>query len=214
MKRITSFSIFVLLTFIIPLTGKSQEAVKGRSNFSVGYGFLPLEIRGDYNGSYSGATSNYSRVFFGPVYIKYEYLFEYNLSLGITYAFATYKFNYTEEHFNYNNYTAYYTHQTETDRSYSILFRMDYHMIEYQEKFRWDPYVGLGFGYRKISYELENSSGSYYTNYHHQDPSIISSGFGMETTIGIRYFLTPHFAFFAEGGFSKSAFQFGSTISF
>jgi len=195
MKRIICFSLFMMFTFIISLSCKSQEEVKGKNYLSAGYGFLPIEIRNNNLSSYYG--ENFSTNYFGPIYFKYEHFFEYNLSAGISYAYAIYKFDYDVEYHEYINniYVLEYFHQTETHTSQSVLVRMNYHFIEYQKKSIWDPYIGMGLGYRKVSYELANTGNGSYSYY--QGTFTNSSSLGMDATFGLRCFI-----------------QFGTTFSF
>ena len=212
--RILSLTVLcITLGFSVSTNCYSQVATKDKHYLSAGYGFAPIEIRKG-NGYYGNGASWVINTF-GPLYFKYEYFFEYNLSLGFNYAHAVYEFNYDVSYYDYSTGTYNYFRQTETHTSQSYLVRLNYHILDYEEKFRWDPYIGVGLGYRETSVKvLHTDNSNYYYGYYIDYPYVSNMKFGMEVTFGLRCFLTPKLALYAEGGMAKSAFQLGTTYSF
>ena len=186
-----------------PLTVDTVLA-KGNNRISFGYGFFPLDgdvIKWLYN------TAGSTGTIFGPLYFKFDHVFDPNWSIGVNVAIGYYNITYP---FDYNFYYLYnlkdsgYT-ENRKDVTFSILARLNYHFGIIG---KFDPYFGFGLGYR-------SSSSSYSTTFSSAGfvPQSYDSNFpvGFETTVGTRYALKNNFSLYAELGLAKSLFQIGAT---
>jgi opacity protein-like surface antigen len=128
----------------------------------------------------------------GPLHGKIEYGVSEKVGVGLSVNFvsSTFKFNDNAAAYNYS------TNRT----SVKFNFRVNYHFSP-SEKF--DPYVGVGFGYGDSRWKTESNDPDY--NFDYSNPIPI----GFETTLGARLFVTPRIGFYAEAGVAKSFVQFG-----
>jgi len=176
---------------------RAQAFTEGSNNVSIGYGGVTFlgAISRNFD---SYADVNYSGL--GPIYFKYERGVSENIGLGISFAYATNEWVYKYESFD-ETYT-----ETTSRSTYSILARFNYHIGD-SDKF--DPYIGFGVGYRDAKW-TSKSSGS--TSSGVELKSLMP--FGMEITMGARYFFTDNIGLYAEVGAAKSVVQGGLALKF
>jgi opacity protein-like surface antigen len=189
-----------ILLLIFNRPASAQTFKEGQNLVTAGYGFPNLywAIFEDYEDE-----QDYTNSSFGPVYFKYEHMISNKFGLGLNFAYATNKIEYTNG-FDYYNSTAYiYTHKIERV-TYSVLGHVNYHFTK-SEKF--DAYAGSGIGYRYAKWTY--TSNDPYNTDGDDIPNFFP--FGFEITIGGRYLFNKHFGAYTELGMAKSPFQIGLT---
>lgn len=202
--RSLSLSLLALPAFLFSSSEAcSQAFTEGSNVVSLGYGGVTLL------GSLSQNFDDYNDVQYkgmGPLYFKFEHAMTDNIGLGVNVAYATNEWSYdyasTDANGNAVNYK-----ETTSRSTYSILARFNYH-IGSNDKF--DPYVGFGMGYRDATWKYDTTNPDGTTN-------VDIKGlmpFGMELTIGARYFFTENIGLYAEVGAAKSVVQGGLAVKF
>jgi len=188
------------VSFILPCTrlcfggifdGPSLPFTKPEMVFSVGYG-LPYPI---YNTI--GPVSGLSVGWLGPFQAKFEEQLTSYAGIGLC-------LNYFTSDFNWNNNTPYQFRLK--IKTFSALVRANFHFIRTEKT---DVYWGVGLGLRQNNW--------YFSSNDPASPSSVTPTeipYGAEVTIGMRYYVTPQFAFYAEAGAAKSAVQAGLTAKF
>ncbi|HEY0976222.1 MAG TPA: outer membrane beta-barrel protein [Flavobacteriales bacterium] len=194
-----SLSIGLTTVFVIGLSGHASAQVfkEGSNSIGLGYGF------GTFLGGLSSNFDQFGEVKYkgtGPLYFKFEHGVSDRIGLGVNVAYATNQWDYT-----YTSDSS--TYKETTKRStYSVLARFNYH---FGNSDRFDPYLGLGLGYRNAKWTVEDSgSGTSGVELKSLMP------FGMELTIGARYFFSPNIAGYLEVGGAKSVAQVGVSAMF
>jgi hypothetical protein len=178
-----------------------------KSFVSFGYGFGAYSIW--FYSSYYYMDASHS--FFGPVYGKYEYGVNEELSIGINLAYFEKEIS---GHFSvYDNVTGSNVIYTEIDKytSFSALLRANWH---FGNSNKVDPYLGFGLGYRSVTWKFSVDNPQqqpYYGNYYENEFLDINSSFplGFETTFGVRIRLTEKISAYTEAGIAKSVAQIG-----
>lgn len=175
----------------------AQAFSEGTHFISAGYGVGTLlgGVSSNFDGygelKYQGA---------GPIYLKFEQGITDNIGLGVNLAYATNQWDYTYK----LDSTTY--RETTKRSTYSVLARFNYHFGHSE---RFDPYIGLGLGYRNALWTVTSSgatsSGAELSN---------MMPFGMELTLGARYLIKPGFGLYVEVGPAKSVAQFGLSAKF
>ena len=202
MKTILKLSLLLSFLFSTAVAVHSQAYQKDKSTLSVGYGAGTL-ISAYFNEADKN-TFNYSTT--GPIYFKYGYTITDKLEFGVNFAYAQYKANWTDTYYDsYYNSITYNYHTTYTTTS--TLARLSWHFGNVKHL---DPYFGFGVGYRTGKEVSESNDPNYDTS----SNAALNFPFGMEATIGARYYFTDSFGLYAETGASKSVLQFGATIRF
>lgn len=190
-----------LATVLLLATGlnkvNAQVFPEGSNAVAVGYGF------GTFLGGLSSNFSQFGDVRYtgtGPLYAKFEHAVRDNVGLGVSVAYAANQWEYQ-----YDVNGARYRETTKRS-TYSVLARFNYH---FGNSDKFDPYLGMGLGYRNAKWTVEDNGPE-------------SSGvelkslmpFGMELTLGARYFFAPNFGLYAEVGAAKSVGQVGLAVKF
>lgn len=173
----------------------------GKSYISVGYGL------GNFATTYVKAAAQGTDVktsFFGPLFVKYEYAVSENVGFGVAFAYlsakATSDDTYQDQNGNPVNYTL-----TMDFSTWSALARVNYH---FSDNDKFDPYIGLGMGYRNGGLKFTSSDPNAPESY--TVPTFFP--FGMEMTLGARYMLAPNIGLYSEVGFAKAVIQGGLVI--
>lgn len=168
---------------------------------SAGLGFGSLFL----NNSIGQYTANESLRNTGPFYAKIENAVSDRLGFGVNIAYSNVK--YTRNYINYlyqGNETIQIVDPEEVDINLvAILARINWH---YGSNKKLDPYLGIGMGYRNISYRYIKRS-KYNTNDDFKNLNIVPLGF--EFTIGTRFMFSEKWGGFAEFGLAQSVGQFG-----
>ena len=204
----TILLLLICTTFKYSPAQNSGSAIKlePQHYIKLGYGivqYAALEIiHGNYRLTKDEAlTSSLT----GPLYVKYEYNSDYDLTIGISFSYEQNKMD-TSGFFSNSYY--YYNYGFFSFTSYSFLFRLNYLIVPDRN---FQPYLGVGLGvrsshrkniYRIIDYNNNNTiSISETTNSY--------NGIGADLTFGVNYLIQKGFGIYAEAGLAKSVFQIG-----
>jgi len=199
MKRLITSFIFLSITLIstnLWAEGDSSAFKKGAVIFSIGYGFPNLDAQKSNfnNNNFQFESASISE--WGPIQGKVEYGIDDRISLGVS---ANY------DHDNVKT-TFFYTNGIFHSSFLSILGRMNIHFVK---KKKLDVYFGIGVGYRKNNFPIDNTV--WYSAVY---PIPQDIPLGLEATIGMRYFFMKNIGIYSEVGASKSIIQAGLTIKF
>lgn len=202
--RSLSLSLLAIPAFLLHTSAaRAQAFIEDGNSIAIGYGGVTLL------GSISQNFDEYGDVNYkgmGPIYFKYEHGMTDKIGLGINVAYAQNEWAYSYATTDANGEAV--TYKEKTSRSaYSILARFNYH-IGSDDKF--DPYVGFGMGYRNATWKYDTTDPDGTTD-------VDISGlmpFGMELTIGARYFFSENIGLYAEVGAAKSVVQGGLAVKF
>ena len=165
--------------------------------------------------SFPNIQHNYHIKSTGPFFLKYEYGGKSNLTFGFSGGYNSVRFQdqFSDETYWYipekNKWEEYYTFYDASIYIISASARINYH---YLKRNKFDPYVGVGFGY---SYRFYKNR-SWYSAPLPQQPFVgwfyEPSFFYFNATTGIRYYLNAKLATFVELGWDKySLAQVGLT---
>ncbi len=213
MKKTLYSTILSLSLILTSNLANAQAFDEGKSYVSAGYG-IGSYFASLYNSiKNSTGVTGYKVTSLGPIYGKYEYAVSEHIGLGINFAYLGNKISYekTEDDGNGNVDT----YKWKLDRTtVSFLARMNIHFGDHE---KFDPYWGFGVGYRtanwKSSYEVVSTNSA-----NTVAPTTVTLGgtfpLGFETTAGVRYFIIPSLAVYAEAGLAKSYLQLGLTGKF
>jgi opacity protein-like surface antigen len=207
MKNHSLYGVALLATVAAlanPTVSRAQAFDEETNSVSVGYGFVTL--LGSINDSFDTYNdTEYSQL--GPIYAKFEHAVSDHLGIGLNFAYATNEWSYRYDSFDSDlNATQYVA--TNKRSTWSALVRLNWH---FGDSDKFDPYAGLGLGYRNATWSYETT-----------DPSGSESGvtfktlvpLGMEMTIGARYFFTESIGAYLEVGAAKSVVQAGLAFKF
>jgi hypothetical protein len=199
-----------LLLFIFLLLCSRQEVYaqnfrKGNHLLSAGYGLgtayqaSALTYGFTVRDLDSSTTAGH---ILGPMYFKYEYGLSQWIGLSISYAWL-----------NSNTEVTYIAPKDSAPcnakirySTFSLLGRMNLHFAPSSKYF--DPYVGLGAGIRNYHFEMSSDE----RNFKKRSETYYSPGF--EITFGVRGYIIPSLAIYAEIGAAKSFLQGGLTYKF
>lgn len=171
---------------------------KGAHLISLGYGFPAWggQLFSDLKEVY---IDDYSQSGLGPIFLKYDYAFNNNMSIGFTARYTDVSVEYPVE--DGTSTTPY----TQSRMSISGLARFNYHFGVSRQ---WDPYAGVGLGYNFNQITLDQG------NAENPAGALVSSPapIAFEATAGARFFITPKFAVYGELGYSQSLANLGVTF--
>lgn len=203
------FSILLMFIHIYSI-GQGKDSVltnedsvafqKGKFIFCFGYGFPNMDLQKNSSNNYNNTKDHITQL--GPIHAKFEY--GINNKTGFVLSINYSNFN-VAGHNNYspnfpNIYTGY---------SLSVISRMNFHLGNYKY---FDPFFGIGFGYRLLRYKEDNL---YSTSYASVTPFDIGMPIGFEATMGMRYYIAgTGLGIYAEMGISKSIIQTGIVVKF
>jgi opacity protein-like surface antigen len=187
-KFIASIIFCTVLTF--PLIIKAQAFKQGESLVSAGYGFGNF-IQAVF--SLYESNDEFSRSINGPVFVKYEFRVSEKIGFGVNFSFASATVNYKD---------LFAESQSINWSTWSGLARVNRHFGSHE---KFDPYIGLGLGYRSVNWKVSELGLDY-------DNNMMPLGF--ESTLGARYMFTPNIGLYSEVGIAKAAFQFGLNAKF
>jgi outer membrane protein W len=189
-------TLIVILTFLsISLNTQAQEEVKafgkGTSVISIGLGIGNVwkSFLEDFT---SYPENSYKVSNNGTFTLIYEYGVSKKISAGIAVG-------YSEVEGNFNGAGSGFTF-TEKLTNFSLLARANYHIGSFK---KFDPYVGGGLGYFHFKYSNDRPE---------INDSKSPGAFGYSAQLGLRYYVLPQFAAFAEAGYvGGSLVQLGLT---
>lgn len=107
-----------------------------------------------------------------------------------------------------------------TYRTYSFLARYNYHLLVSNN---WDVYAGIGVGFRANNFRVEDNDPNKDRWDFPIDLSFVTKRIpnklslptvGGDFTFGVKYFILPGVAIYAETGIAKSILQTGLTVRF
>ncbi|MBI35454.1 MAG: hypothetical protein CMP67_08840 [Flavobacteriales bacterium] len=189
MKKLV-LTLFVGALMLAPSTSNAQAFEQGKSQVSAGYGFgnfiqALFETYAVYDGFDKSLT--------GPLFVRYEYGVSEKIGFGVNFAYASVAADYND---------IFGDPQSINWSSWSALARVNRH---FGESDKFDPYIGLGLGYRTASWKFtELGTGT--------TTSLFP--LGMEATVGARYMFTPNIGLYSEIGIAKAIAQFGINAKF
>jgi hypothetical protein len=202
MKNI--FRVFLCLLLFSGAGLNAQVVKKGTTVWSVGYGYPNVDQR-----YYSTVSSHADFVGnnIGPFHLKYEYFWRDKLGIGLGLNFDNFSGTWTELHqvLDSNVLVDQITTYKITGYHANLLARFNYHVYTGEKS---EFYTGLGIGYRfdkAIEKSIPNDPGP-------QFKLAIFLPFGMDMSVGYRYFFNPRFGAYTELGFGKSILQFGACL--
>lgn len=198
MKKLV-LSLFAGMFTLMPSITNAQAFEQGKSQISLGYGFLSttqafiktqvnsVDILGD------PLYLNPDFLALGPIYAKFEYGVSENIGFGVNIAYADAGINYTNDLGESASFKWWNT---------SINARVNRH---FGSNNKFDPYIGLGMGYKFGKWTSEGDDNA-------EDDLNALIPLGFETTFGARYMFTPNIGLFSEVGIAKGIFQAGLNI--
>lgn len=199
MKKI--LVIVVMCASFLPFKQIKAQDVEQSINqvvFSAGYGF-PSFTRTIFD--FVDGT-NVDTYVIGPAYLKAELPVNDRVGFGVNFAYTTANATYVTQDGEIDSIF----YNTSVDyTSYSILARVNFHFGAQDGKF--DPYAGFGFGYRNANYAVTGGDPD-------DQPNDFNGliHFGMDVTIGTRYYITDNIGVYGEVGLAKSIMQAGLVI--
>ncbi len=166
----------------------------GQHLLSLGYG-ITNTLYFNYGVSKGSVYSNYRRASLGPFILKYEFPIREEVGLGIVLEGALKTWRYTNSSRSYKD-NAFGT---------GVAFMGYYHFNKLINIEKMDVYAGagIGFAYQQLTTDRAyydyyyNYYGTYYTTQVQSDFNVRPCG-----VLGIRYYVTPKFAFSAETGYT------------
>jgi opacity protein-like surface antigen len=201
-RLLFSASLVALLSLAsMPSMLRAQSFVEGSHQLSVGHG--AVTFLSNLNRSFDLYQDvGYSGL--GPLYFKYEYAVTDKIGMGVNFAYAENEWSYRYSTTDENGNTTFYDETTKRD-TYSILARMNFHFGNSE---RFDPYFGFGVGYRDANWRMSS------TGPDGGSGVVLKSlmPFGMEFTLGGRYYFAKNIGLYAEVGAAKSVFQGGLVV--
>lgn len=200
MKKTNTIKLLFAAIFCIgTLNVNAQAYQEGSSIASVGYG-----IGFSWKAWWSAydSKSTFESKNFGPICLKYEYGVNDKFSMGLYFAHQKSTGSWKDQDFFGNNYN----YEIAIGNTV-VLGRGNYHFKTKNDKF--DPYLGLGIGYHKYSYDVTSNDASF--NYN----ASFGGAFGFGLQAGARYEFTPILGAYAEFGVGQvAAIHFGVAAKF
>lgn len=199
-----------LLLFIwglIAFSVKAQSDAEFKHTLSIGAGTpnLPVLFFNIYD-----SKDNFKTEGKGPYHLKYENRINNFLSLGLNINAMSYHVSYTENVLDTVKGVIMPNNIDIRGNNTAFNVRGNLHIINPEKNDKLDVYLGIGLGLRfgklKVSSQYESFTPSI------KLPSI--NHIGLESTIGMRYFLADNIGVYAEFGPAKSLIQGGLSIRF
>jgi opacity protein-like surface antigen len=188
--------ILLILSVFVSIQQANAQAFEEEDNFlqagygfGLGYGRLLSAYQTNTGYKFSG---------FGPASASYERALTDHFGIGAAISYSSYGAKWISG----NNYDYSYRWTT-----LSIMARGAYHFSLRNDNF--DPYVGIGLGFLKYSYNWESEDPAFNaTNY---DVSL-GTPFGYQFFVGGRYMFSDNVGAYAEVGYGLALANFGLTF--
>lgn len=188
-----------IILFAVPFC-RAQAYEPGQLSFSAGYGFpnfarTALKV--------ADGVSDLETSLAGPFYGKFEYAVTDVIGFGANVAYTHGSAVYQTSDDNLDSIL--YDTRLNYD-SYSVVGRINFH---FGHADMVDPYAGIGLGYRNSKY-----------SYVSDDPNLEKADingfnhFGLDFTLGARFYLTDNFGIYGEVGVAKTPLQIGLVAKF
>jgi outer membrane protein W len=194
--------ISLLTVTTLATSTNAQQFEQGRNFVSAGYGIgIGYGAILKAYQSYAGYDFNG----FGPVLFNYERGVTDNIGIGLCIGYSTYGATWNYSSLGLGSYDYKYSWNT-----LSIMARGTYH-FDMSRRSKFDPYVGVGLGYRNYSFKWTSSDPDFSeANYN------ISLGipFGFQLFGGARYMFNDNVGAYAEVGYGISVANAGLTLAF
>ena len=205
MKKIINIAVVYL--FILNVNAQ-QSRVKAKpikqswnsdnKLISIGIGFFVVEPFYFNKKIELSTTSTLTNIYSQPAqYMKAEIALASNIGIAICVNRSV--TNFDDSYF--DDYNKMIQTINVTEKVLTINLRANYHFINNKV---FDPYIGIGLGLRKITYEALNYKVALYE---------ARAPIGFEATLGIRGLLLPRISVYLECGISRSLIQSGITIN-
>ncbi|HEY1045690.1 MAG TPA: outer membrane beta-barrel protein [Bacteroidia bacterium] len=200
MYTIKTICVMAALAFTLNSSRANAQAFEqGRSVISAGYG-LGNFTQAVFKAFETEAYEDFKYKGIGPFFLKYEYAISDKVGIGLNYAYIGAKVSYEEPSRQVSPGVNY--KQEIKFSSMSFLPRLNFHFGTSEKV---DPYFGFGIGYRTASYAYSDND----PNYDNDEKINSLNPFGMDLTIGARFFFTESIGAYLEAGMAKGIIQFG-----
>lgn len=188
---------FLIMAIVFNNNLRAQNTSTNSVALSVGYGF-PSLTKTAFNIANGDNVKSY---YVGPLYGKAEFALSETVGFGIDFAYARGSATYQTQD---NEIDSLFYNTNFTYTSYSALARVNFH---FGHSDNFDPYTGVGLGYRNANYKYTGGDPD-------ATPSEVNgfNHFGMDFTIGGRYYITENIAIYGELGIAKSPIQVGLVV--
>lgn len=171
---------------------------EGDNIITAGYGWpnLVATFLNAYNPSNDVKISG-----LGPISLKYERAIAPKIGVGVSVNYADAHATYTDSGYNYKV----------GRNTTSVLFRLNVHFATTD---KLDAYWGIGVGYRGVNWYAKTNDPKYNVDNFLKDINGVTNPLpiGFETTLGLRYYLTPKIGIYTELGLAKAIIQGGIAI--
>ena len=191
---------------------KAQDDELLKWNVSIGVGAPNMSRYSSFINKTFKTKPDYSIKGKGPFHFKVEYRPNWWLGVGLNVNHSSYTINYTMDNY-LNTSTGTYMPNSIVVKNTSTAFnvRGNLHLLNPKHYGpQGDIYWGIGLGFKasklKVSPQYSENSPKFSL------PNLLPIGF--ETTLGVKYYLTPNIGAYAELGFAKSIIQIGATAAF
>lgn len=202
--------VICLSILVLSFGANAQDDELLKWNVSLGVGAPNLSRYSNFIAKTIKEKANYDVSGKGPFHFKVEYRPIWWLGVGMNVNHMSYKATYTVDYTNTNGDNVP-NHITVSNSNTAFNIRGNLHLLNPEHYgSQGDIYWGMGLGYKagkfKVSGEYADGTPKITL------PNLIRLGF--ETTVGVKYYITPHIGAYAELGFAKSIIQLGATAAF
>ena len=193
MKKISKSLLTLVLITILSLNAKAQDNAFENNSVYISGGYGVGTFTKSLFDTYSAGTTGYSFSPQGPFFAKIGFSTSDKLEFGFNFAYAGADIQWDVDQNTQGN----------IDWSaWSLMGRLNLHLGNSK---KFDPYWGIGFGYRASSWNFSYSD----PNYSETESIKSAIPLAFETTFGARYLVTKNIGAYAEVGISKAMLQFG-----
>ena len=193
MKKFSSNLLTAIFLTILSVQAKAQENAFENNAVYISAGYGVGTFTKSLFDTYSVGNTGYSFTSKGPFFAKIGFSTSEKLEFGFNFAYAGADIQYDVDQNIVGN----------IDWSaWSLMGRLNLHLGNSK---KFDPYWGIGFGYRVSSWDFRYSDPNYSETQSLKSPIPLA----FETTFGARYLVTKNIGAYAEVGISKAMLQFG-----
>lgn len=199
MKRHLLLLSFLSFAYSVKVNAQDNAFKKGKIIFTLGYGApnLGKSVLKAYE-----SKAGYKATGLGPAHAKIDYGLSDKISFGVSINYVSFGADWADNSIDSVGDPVVYVYSTKF-QSISILGRMNIH---FATTGNLDPYWGIAAGYKNSSFSWDSNDPFFTGGFK------FPSGFGFETTFGLRYYFTPNIGIYTEIGIAKSIIQGGLAI--